>query len=106
MELDHRALPNAGLWFLGRLQTDADHERVLDGLRQAHGRGDSALDLGGVVQRLASRWFVVRNAQASSRPLLMQPRQAPSPLRGPMTRSEIRRARELRNHARLDDEAE
>ncbi len=32
MDLDYRALSNAGLWCLGRLQTDADRELVLDGL--------------------------------------------------------------------------
>lgn len=32
MDLDYRALSNAGLWFIGRLQTDADRERVLDGV--------------------------------------------------------------------------
>src|SRR5262245_16592548 len=32
MDLDYRTLSNAGLWCIGRLQTDADRERVLDGL--------------------------------------------------------------------------
>ena len=41
MDLDYRALSNAGLWFLGRLQTDADRERVLDGLSEAKGHGDN-----------------------------------------------------------------
>ena len=35
MGLDYRALGNAGLWCIGRLQTDADRERVIDGLRAA-----------------------------------------------------------------------
>ena len=45
-------------------------------------------DLDRTVQRLAPRWFVMRNAQTA---VLMQPRQTISLLRGPMTRSEIRR---------------
>jgi hypothetical protein len=38
MDLDYRALSNAGLWCIGRLQTDADRERVVDGLASATGR--------------------------------------------------------------------
>ena len=37
MDLDYRALGNAGLWCLGRLQTDADRARVVDGLRRRSG---------------------------------------------------------------------
>src|SRR6266851_2363444 len=39
MDLDYRALGNAGLWWLGRLQTDADRARVLDGLAAVGGPG-------------------------------------------------------------------
>ncbi len=42
MDLDYRALSNAGLWFLGRLQTDADRARVLDGLAAARGTSAGA----------------------------------------------------------------
>ncbi|MET0792716.1 MAG: hypothetical protein ABW061_14445 [Polyangiaceae bacterium] len=38
IDLDCRALSNAGLWFIGRLQTDADRARVIDGLEGALGR--------------------------------------------------------------------
>ncbi len=85
MDLDYRALSNAGLWCLGRLQTDADRARVLDGLE--------AVELEQTVQRLSPRWFVVRNAHAST-PVLLHPRQTMTVMRGPMTRSEIRCARE------------
>ena len=100
MDLDYRALSNAGLWCLGRLQTDADRTRILDGLSAAghtaatSGNGsESADELRHTLQRLASRWFVVRNARVASPPVLLQPRHAMSVLRGPMTRREIRRAR-------------
>ncbi len=43
MDLDYRALSNAGLWFIGRLQTDADPARVIDGLEGALGRGGRGL---------------------------------------------------------------
>jgi hypothetical protein len=94
MDLDYRALSNAGLWCIGRLQTDADRARVLEGLAGASG-GDphSAHDLARVVQNLAARWFLVRNARAAGGPVLVQPRWTMSLMRGPMTRSELQRAR-------------
>ncbi len=96
MDLDYRALSNAGLWFLGRLQTDADRARVLDGLAAARGTQQAGgEELGTTLQRLAPRWFVVRNAHTTSPPVLMQPRYAISLMRGPMTRIEIGAARGL-----------
>lgn len=98
MDLDYRALSNAGLWCLGRLQTDADRARVLDGLAAARGT-DSVMgdELQSTLQRLAPRWFVVRNAHVASPPVLLQPRYAMSLMRGPMTRVEIRAARGVRD---------
>ncbi|NUP07992.1 MAG: ATP-binding protein [Polyangiaceae bacterium] len=93
MDLDYRALSNASLWCLGRLQTDADRERVLDGLANEAGKGESAGELSEVLKRLGPRWFVVRDAQSGGPSVLLQPRWAMSFLRGPMTRQEIRRAR-------------
>jgi hypothetical protein len=94
MDLDYRALSNAGLWCVGRLQTDADRARVLDGLAASlDDSQDERAELARRVQRLANRWFVVRNAHSSSPPLLLQPRYAMSWLRGPMTRGELQRGR-------------
>ena len=90
MDLDYRALGNAGLWCLGRLQTDADRERVVEALGGLHGAQHDALDR--VLRDLAPRFFVVRDAQAEQKAYLLQPRWAMSYLRGPMTRSEIKRA--------------
>jgi hypothetical protein len=98
MDLDYRALSNAGVWCIGRLQTDADRTRVLDGLAGASQKGDdSSTDLGRNVQRLAPRWFIIKNAhEASVGPILMRPRETMSLMRGPMTRNEILKAREWR----------
>jgi len=93
MDLDYRALSNAGIWCLGRLQTDADRARVLDGLASAQGTHGDAGGLETTLQRLAPRWFVIRNTHSTSPPLLLQPRYAMSLMRGPMTRLEIQRAR-------------
>jgi len=93
MDVDYRALSNAGLWCLGRLQTDADRARVIDGL-VGSGTGEAA-QLAAVLKKLAPRWFLVRDAHARSGVRFLQPRWAMSFLRGPMTRVEIRRAREM-----------
>jgi hypothetical protein len=93
MDLDYRALGNAGVWCVGRLQTDADCARVIDGLASADPQArDSAKALGAVVKRLSPRWFVLRDA-AEGEPMLLQPRCAMSFLRGPMTRAELEMAR-------------
>jgi len=100
MDLDYRALSNAGFWAIGRLQTDADRARVVDGLAAAAGADRAATQmLNRVVQRIAPRWFVVRDAHANNGLSLLQPRWAMSMLRGPMTRTELKRAR--KEHAKL-----
>ena len=100
MDLDYRALSNAGLWCLGRLQTDADRARVLDGLATAQGSAaEQSAPLETTLKRLAPRWFLVRNVHAPSAPILMRPRHAMSLLRGPMTRVEIRDAIKLRTRS-------
>jgi hypothetical protein len=67
IELDYRALSNAGLRCLGRLQPDADRARVVDGLAATRGvDGDGGEALRTTLQRLASCWFLVRNAHSTS----------------------------------------
>jgi hypothetical protein len=93
MDLDYRALSNAGLWCIGRLQTDADRNRVVEGLASAGVQGGhSSAELAAVLKQLAPRWFLMRDVHAQQGTLLMQPRWAMSFLKGPMTRNEIRRA--------------
>ena len=75
MDLDYRALSNAGLWCIGRLQTDADRARVVDGLAAARGDRAATQTLATTVRRLAPRWFVVRDAHANGIGLV-QPRWA------------------------------
>ena len=96
MDLDYRALSNASLWCLGRLQTDADRARVLDGLSAANSTSTvNEAELRHTLQRLAPRWFMIRDARSASPPILLNPRHTMSVLRGPMTRTEVQRARGL-----------
>lgn len=90
MDLDYRALSNAGLWLLGRLQTDADRTRVVEGLAGSDAGSD---DLDDALKRLGPRWFVMRNVHAKDGgTALLQVRHAMTQMRGPMTRAEIRDA--------------
>ena len=86
-----RGSQNAGLWCLGRLQTDADRARVVDGL----GGADAGFgrELGSKLQHLSPRWFLMRDVHAGDGLTLMQPRWSMSWLRGPLTRAELRKAR-------------
>ncbi|HEX2735645.1 MAG TPA: helicase HerA-like domain-containing protein, partial [Polyangiaceae bacterium] len=67
MDLDYRALSNAGLWCIGRLQTDADRTRVIDGLADSSRTTDHLLE--DTIKHIAPRWFVVRDVHQSGAPV-------------------------------------
>lgn len=93
MDLDYKALSNAGVWFVGRLQTDADRARVVEGLAGTSTAG-SSIDAGGLGELLKSlpgRTFYVRDVHAPSAAPLLETRWTLSWLRGPLTRQELRR---------------
>lgn len=93
VDLDYKALANAGTWFLGRLQTERDKARVLDGLEgvaAGSGRGFNRQELDTLLSGLDKRVFLLHNVHDAA-PVLLQSRWALSYLRGPMGRDEIRR---------------
>ncbi len=93
MDLDYRVLSNAGFWCVGRLQTDADRARLVDGLSNAGGNDPLCpQELTRCIKRLSSRWFLVRDVHNNPSTFLLQPRHAMSFLRGPMTQNEIKKA--------------
>ncbi|MBN8615541.1 MAG: ATP-binding protein [Deltaproteobacteria bacterium] len=94
MDLDYRALSNAGTWMIGKLQTEPDRRRVIEGLGEKRGSNIDKL-----VQKIGPRFFVTRSA-GSNELSLLQPRWAMSLLRGPMTPRELRRTRKA--HVRLE----
>lgn len=98
MDLDYRALSNAGFWCIGRLQTDADRARVLDGLMgSVSALRRTETELGRYLQHLAPRWFILQNTHVpNAEPVVLNPRHAISLLRGPMTRTELLDARQWR----------
>jgi hypothetical protein len=96
MDLDYRALSNAGVWCVGRLSTDADRERVVDALTGGTTGADSAL-VTDVLKVLARRWFVLRNVHQEPSMALLQTRTTLSWLRGPMTRNDLKRLALIRD---------
>ncbi len=91
MDIDYKALSNAGAWFVGRLQTDADRERVVDGLSTATGGtgGMTQEAIASVIKGLPPRTFYVRDVHNTPPSVLLETRWALSWLRGPMTRREL-----------------
>ncbi len=89
IDLDYSALSNTGLWWLGKLSTRQDQDRVLDGLASAQGDVDKPT-LRGWLERLPERTFVVRDVREPE-PRLWSCRWAISYLRGPLTRAEVAR---------------
>ena len=91
VDLDYKALSNAGTWFIGRLQTEQDRNRVRDGLLSAApGGGLNSSGLDATLSGLGKRTFLLHNVHEKS-PVLFQTRWAMSYLRGPLTREDIRR---------------
>ena len=92
IDLDYRGLGNAGTWLIGRLQTERDKLRVIEGLTSALS-GGNALDkddLTRLMSALQPRVFLMRNAREDA-PRLMKTRWTLSYLRGPLTGPEISR---------------
>jgi Helicase HerA, central domain len=97
-DLDYKALSNAGTWFLGRLQTERDKLRVLEGLEGAAAAGGGAFDRGRMEATLAGlgkRTFLLHDVHEPE-PLIFQSRWALSYLRGPLTRPQIKALMESR----------
>jgi hypothetical protein len=100
VDLDYKGLANAGTWFLGRLQTERDKARVLDGLEgaAASGGGFDRARIDATLSALGKRVFLLHNVHEPA-PLLFETRWAMSYLRGPLTRDQVRRLMESRGPA-------
>jgi len=87
VDVDYKALSNAGTWFIGKLQTEQDKNRLLDGLESAAG-GISRLVFDKLISSLGKRVFVLHNVHAKQ-PELLQTRWTINFLAGPLTRNQI-----------------
>ena len=92
VDLDYKALSNIGTWFLGRLQTERDKLRVLDGLEGAAGSQNARFDRASIellISGLGNRIFLMNNVHEDG-PVLFHVRWVMSYLTGPLTRSQIK----------------
>ena len=89
VDLDYKGLANCGTWFIGRLQTERDKLRVIEGLKSALPDTDGT-NLEALMSSLTQRVFLMRNVHDDT-PVLMKTRWALSFLRGPLTGPEISR---------------
>ncbi len=92
VDLDYKAMANMGTWWLGRLQTERDKARVIEGLEGAAAAHNSGFDRGKIEQQLAglsNRIFLMNNSHEDG-PVVFQVRWTMSYLRGPLTRSQIK----------------
>jgi hypothetical protein len=88
VDLDYKAMSNAGTWMIGRLQTERDKARILEGLQSAAGGVDvGAFD--SMISGLGKRQFVLHSAKSSA-PTVFGTRWAMSYLAGPLTRDQVK----------------
>jgi len=87
VDMDYKALSNAGTWMIGRLQTDQDKERLMDGLQSASGNIDRT-EANKLLSNLGKRIFLLHNIHDKGLKLFST-RWAMNYLAGPMTRSQI-----------------
>ena len=87
VDIDYKALSNTGTWMIGRLQTERDKARLMDGLTAASGEADiKSIDR--MISALKKRQFMLHSTKSST-PQLFATRWAMSYLKGPLTRDEI-----------------
>ncbi len=89
VDLDYKALSNIGTWFLGRLQTERDKDRVIEGLLGAS-EGLDRDEIERILSGVAKRVFLLHNVHEEG-PVLFKVRWAMSYLCGPLTRRQIKR---------------
>jgi hypothetical protein len=92
VDLDYKALANTGTWLIGRLQTERDRARLLDGLEGVAAGGGERVDrqaLERVLGGLGARVFLLHNVHEDA-PVVFETRWAMSYLRGPLTRAQIK----------------
>ena len=92
VDLDYKGLANTGTWFIGRLQTERDKARVLDGLEGASTAAGQQFErsrMEAALSSLGNRVFVMNNVHEDA-PVIFQTRWTLSYLRGPLTRDQIK----------------
>ncbi|MCM3875018.1 MAG: DUF853 family protein [Thermoanaerobaculia bacterium] len=89
VDLDYRGLANCGCWWVGTLQTERDRKRLAEGLVEAGGKDASAL-----LSKTRKRVFLLHDVHRGE-PALVETRWAMSYLRGPMTKADLAKLRDV-----------
>ena len=92
VDLDYKGLSNAGTWFLGRLQTERDKGRVMEGLEGASAQAGASFnrqEMEAALAALGKRVFLMNNVH-DDKPVIFQSRWAMSYLCGPLTKNQIK----------------
>lgn len=92
VDLDYKALSNIGTWFLGRLQTERDKARVLDGLEGAATSQNAKFnraEMETLLSALGNRIFLMNNVH-EDHPVVFNVRWVMTYLRGPLSRNQIK----------------
>jgi hypothetical protein len=87
-DVDYKGLSNTGTWFIGKLQTDQDKQRLLDGLEGAMAGGFDRKQYDRIISGLGKRVFLMHNVHEKG-PIPFATRWAMNYLAGPLTRSQI-----------------
>jgi hypothetical protein len=95
VDVDYKALSNAGTWFIGKLQTEQDKNRLLDGLESASGGIPRAI-FDKLISTIGKRVFILHNVHAKA-PQVFQTRWTMNFLAGPLTRTQIPALNKLAN---------
>lgn len=93
VDLDYKALSNTGTWFIGKLQTERDKNRLLDGLESLAG-GFSRAEMDKLISSIGKRVFVMNNVHEKA-PTLFQTRWVMNFLAGPITREQLPKLNQL-----------
>jgi hypothetical protein len=97
VDLDYKGLANAGTWFLGRLQTERDKARVLEGLEGVSAGAIDRAEVDKTLSSLGKRVFLLHNVHEKA-PRTFQTRWTLSYLRGPLSRDQIRTLTDAQTH--------
>lgn len=94
VDVDYKGLSNAGTWMIGKLQTERDKARLLDGLEGAMGSGFDRTTMDRMISSLGKRVFLMNNVHNAA-PIPFQTRWAMNYLAGPLTRTQLPPLNEL-----------
>lgn len=90
IDLDYKGLANIGSWFLGRLQTRQDRDKVIDGLSKNIAGALDKSEIENLLANMKKRTFLLKSAHVDYLPLF-ETRWVLSYLRGPLSVGEIKK---------------